>query len=339
MKQDHQQFYKRIIFSITVLISIYIIGFVGYIFIEKMTFLDALFFTTITVTTVGYGITKELSTGGTIFTIFLIIIGTGSAAYILISLADFLLSEVLSGRVQKRRINKLISKLKNHYIICGLGRVGQEIANELVKDNEDFIVIDSASGPIELCKQNNWLFIQGDASDDRILIEAGIKKAKSLFAALDTDSENVYITLSAKAINPEIYVVARAKMFDTINKLERAGADRVVSPQIIGGKRMVALAKQPTVVEFLDTMLSPDNIEITLAEILVEPNCNIDGLTIKEANEKYQFGALIVSVIESGKAVLINKANANTLIKGGHKMIVVGTVDQIEKLSGLSTSQ
>jgi voltage-gated potassium channel len=338
MEQNHRKFYKRVIVSIFVLVLIYILGFVGYMLIEKMSFLDAIFMTTITITTVGYGVVKELSKTGTIFTIVLIIIGTGSAAYILISLADFLLSEFLTGRVQDRRIRKMISKLKNHYIICGLGRVGQEIAKELVKDNAKFVVIDSADGPIELCKENNWLYIRGNASEDAVLLEAGIKKAKSLFAALDTESENVYITLSAKAINPDIFIVARAKMYETISKLERAGADRVVSPQIIGGRRMVALARQPSVVEFLDTMLSPENIEITLAEILVEPNCKIDGLTIKDANEKFQFGALIVSVIESGKKILINKASANTVIKAGYKLIVVGTVDQIEKLSDLSVS-
>lgn len=337
MRQNHQQLYKRVIFSIIVLISIYIIGIIGYMLIEKMPLLDAIFMTTITITTVGYGI-KNLSTGGTIFTIILIIIGAGTVAYILISLTDFLLSEFLSGRVQDRRIKKMISKLKNHYIICGLGRVGQEIANKLVKDNADFIAIDSSDEPIELCKQNNWLYIKGDASEDKVLLEAGIKKAKALFAALDTESENVYITLSAKAINPDIFIVARAKMYETISKLERAGADRVVSPQIIGGRRMAALAKHPAVVEFLDTAQSPENIEITLAEVRVESNCKIDGLTIKDANEKYKFGALIVSVIEEGSTVLIKKASANTVIKAGQKLIVVGTTDQIEKLSNLSIS-
>jgi len=337
MKQNKLQFYKRVTISIIVLVLIYIIGFLGYMFIENMSFLDAIFMTTITITTVGYGIVKELSKAGTIFTIILIVIGTGSAAYILISLADLLLNEFLAGRVQDRRINKMISKLTNHYIICGLGRVGQEIANELAKDRAEFVVIDSADGPIDLCKQNNWLYLKGDASDDKVLINAGIKKAKALFAALDTESENVYITLSAKAINSDIYIVARAKMFETISKLERAGADRVVSPQIIGGRRMAALAKNPSVVEFLDTILSPENIEISLAEILIKPNCKIDGMTIKDANEKYKFGSLIVSVIELEKKVLINKVNANTLIKAGHKLIVVGTVGQLEKLSTLST--
>ncbi|MBU4293256.1 MAG: potassium channel family protein, partial [Actinobacteria bacterium] len=133
MEQSHQPFYKRVIVSIIVLVSIYILGFIGYVLIEKMSFLDAIFMTTITITTVGYGVVKELSTAGTIFTIVLIIIGTGSAAYILISLADFMLNEFLAGRAQDRRVRKMISKLKNHIILCGYGTTGRYIARELYK--------------------------------------------------------------------------------------------------------------------------------------------------------------------------------------------------------------
>lgn len=335
-KTSIPHFSKRILVSVIILVVIYIIGFTGYMLIEDMTLLDAVFMTTITITTVGYGVIKELSSAGVIFTIILIIIGTGSAAYIIINLADFLLSEFLFGRFQRRRVKKMISKLKNHYIICGLGRVGNNIALELDKDNSDFIVIDNADEPIEICKSNNWLSIQGDASTDEVLLEAGIKTAKAIFAALHTDPENVYITLSSKALNPDIFVVARSKVMETISKLEKAGADRVVSPQIIGGKRMVALAKQPTVVDFLDTLLGTEELEVSLAEIGVEPGSKIDGKTIKEASQLYQLGALIVSVIEKGQKVIINKASGNTLIKDGHRLIVVGTKEQIQQLSELS---
>jgi voltage-gated potassium channel len=335
-KQYTSQFSKRILLSFIVLITIYVVGFVGYMIIEDMSLLDAIFMTTITITTVGYGVVKDLSSVGTIFTIVLIIIGTGAAAYIIINLADFLLSEFLLGRLHRRRVAKMISKLKNHYIICGLGRVGNNIALELQKDNSDFIVIDNADEPIEVCKNNNWVFIQGDASTDEILLEAGIEKAKAIFATLHTDPENVYITLSSKALNPDIFIVARAKALETISRLEMAGAHRVVSPQIIGGKRMVSLAKQPTVIDFLDTLLSTEDIEISLAEIEIEPGSRIDGITIKKANQLYQFEALVVSIIEKGHKVTVSQVSASTLIKAGHKLIVVGVIDQIQKLSELA---
>ena len=156
-KQYTPQFSKRILISVLVLATIYVIGFTGYMIIEDMSLLDAVFMTTITITTVGYGVIKELSREGVIFTIILIIVGTGTAAYIIINLADFILSEFMLGRFQKRREKNMISRLNDHYIICGLGRVGNNIATELEKDGSDFIVIDNADEPIEFCKENNWL--------------------------------------------------------------------------------------------------------------------------------------------------------------------------------------
>lgn len=331
-------FSKRIVVSIIVLIFIYFLGSIGYMVIENMAFLDALFMTTITITTVGYGLVKELSTTGTIFTIILIITGTGTAAFIIINLADFLLSEFLLGRIEKRRTRKMISKLKNHYIICGLGRVGLEIAHELVKNKIDFIVVDNAEEPIEIAKRNNWLYIQGDASNDETLIETGIKNARGLFAALDTDSENVYVTLSAKSLNPSLFVVARATMHETISKLEKSGADRVISPQIIGGRRMAAMALQPSICDFLDTLMTTEEAEIRLVEIEIKPYSKIDNITISEAVKKHGVESLIISVIEKGEKISVKKASGGTHMRAGHKIIAIGTEDQIKYLTNLASS-
>ena len=330
------QFPKRIMISIIILITVYFLGSLGYMIIEDMSFLDSVFMTTITITTVGYGVVKELSTAGTVFTILLIVIGTGTVAYILINLADFILSEFLLGRIEKRRKMKMISKLKNHYIICGLGRVGLEIANELAANKIDFIVVDHADKPIEIARQNNWLYIQGDASNDEPLLETQIKSAKGLFAALDTDSENVYVTLSAKSLNPSIFIVARATVFETINKLEKAGADRVISPQIIGGRRMAAMALQPSICDFLDTVMQTEEAEIKLAEIEIKPNSRIDGITIGESGKKYGIETLIISVIEKGEKISVRKASGSTDMKAVHKIISIGTSSQIKHLDDLA---
>lgn len=332
------QFPKRIIISIIILIIVYFLGCIGYMMIESMSFLDSIFMTTITITTVGYGVVKELSTAGTIFTILLIIIGTGTAAYILINLADFILSEFLLGRIEKRRKIKMISKLKNHYIICGLGRVGLEIAHELASNKIEFIIVDHADEPIEIAKQNDWLYVKGDASNDETLMEAQITGAKGLFAALNTDSENVYVTLSAKSLNPSIFIVARATVFETINKLEKAGADRVVSPQLIGGRRMAAMALQPSICDFLDTLMQTEEAEIKLAEIEIKPKSRIDGITIGESGKKYGIEALILSVVEKGEKISAKKASGNTDMKAGHKIIAIGTSSQIKHLTELATS-
>lgn len=321
-----------------ILVFLYFLGSLGYMLIEDMDLLSALFMTTITITTVGYQTIGELSRPGVIFTIIFIIIGTGLAAYILISVADYILSEFLLGRMETRRMNKMINKLRNHYIICGLGRVGLEIATELSHNQAEFIVIDNAQQPIETCKENNWLYIQGDASNDDILLDANIKEARSLFAALDTDSENVYITLSAKSLNPGIFVVARATAQETISKLEKAGADRVLSPQIIGGRRMAAMAMQPLVTDFLDTVMGTENIEVRLLEIKIEDSCSLDGKTIREASEKFDLGALIIAVIEPGKKTTYSKPAADTLLSAGQSLIAIGTKEQIQMLSNLAIS-
>ena len=338
MKQKQfSQFSKRIITSIIILLSIYFLGSAGYMIIEDMSLLDAFFMTTITITTVGYGVVKDLSRAGIIYTIILIVTGTGMAAYILINLTDFILSEFLLGRIEKRRAGKMISKYKDHYIICGLGRVGFEIAKELASKKIDFLVLDQAEEPIEKARQNNWLYIQGDASDDENLMEAGIKKAKGLFAALDTDSENVYVTLSAKSLNPSIFVLARATIQETTGKLEKAGADRVVSPQVIGGRRMAAMALQPSVCDFLDTLMRTGDIEMQLAEIDIKSGSRLDNITLSEAVKKYSIESLIISILGKGEKVSVKKADGDTKIKGGKKLIAVGTGDQIMELKDLAS--
>ena len=331
------QLSRRIIISGGALILIYFLGSIGYMLIEDLTFLDALFMTTITITTVGYGLIKDLSTAGTIYTILLIIGGTGTAAYILINIGDFVLSEFLLGRFDKRRNNKMIQRIKDHYIICGLGRVGMEIAAELVTNKIDFLVLDKSDEPMEICQENNWLCLKGDASNDETLLEAGIKRATGLFAALDTDSENVYVTLSAKALNPEIFVVARATIHETIGKLEKAGADRVVSPQIIGGRRMAAMALQPSVCDFMDTLMKTEDVEIQLAEIEILPKSKIDNKTIKDAGGKFEIEALIVSVLEKGENISVKKASGDMMMKAGQKLIAIGTKEQISQLKKLAS--
>jgi len=331
------QFPKRIIISIIILILVYFLGSLGYMIIEDLNFLDSLFMTTITITTVGYGLVKELSTAGTIFTILLIIVGTGTAAYILINLIDFILTEFLLGRIEKRRKIKMILKLKDHYIICGLGRVGLEIAHELAGNKIEFIVVDNADEPIEIARQNNWLYVQGNASSDETLLETQITRARCLFAALDTDSENVYITLSAKSLNPSIFIIARATVQETISKLEKAGADRVVSPQLIGGRRMAAMALQPSICDFLDTIMKTEEDEIRLAEIEIKPDSRIDNITLSEAGKKYRIEALVISVIEKGEKISVKKASGNTDMKSGQRIIAIGTGNQIRQLTELAS--
>ena len=335
-RQPQTNLLRKITIPLIILGAIYLLGTIGYMVIEKWSFLEALFMATITVTTVGYTLIRDLSTFGMIYTILFIIVSTGTAAYLVISTADLVVQTFLLGSFQGRRVKKMISKLKNHYIICGFGRVGKEIAKTFSKGNIRFVAIDKNEEALSECEKNGWLCLKGDATTDEILIEAGIERAKGMLAAVGDDSENIYSILSAKALNPNIYIVARASKKDAIGKLKKAGAERVITPEIIGARRMASLVLQPAVCDFLDGITRDKTIELELAEIEIYPKSKIDNITIREAGEKYGFGALIISVVDSGDKLSIIKASGDTVLKGGQKLIAIGTKDQIQELNNLA---
>jgi voltage-gated potassium channel len=335
-RQPQTNLLRKVAVPIILLVVIYIAGTIGYMIIEKWSFLEALFMATITVTTVGYTLVRDLSSFGMIYTIVFIIVSTGTAAYLVISIADFIVQTFLLGSFQGRRVKKMISKLKNHYIICGFGRVGREIAKTLNKENIRFVIIDKDEEAIAECDKNGWLYIKGDAATDEILIEAGIERAKGMLAAVGDDSENIYSVLSAKALNPNIYIVARASKKDAIGKLKKAGAERVITPEIIGARRMASLVLQPAVCDFLDGITRDKTIQLELAEIEIYPKSKIDNITIRDAGEKYSFGALIISVVDAGDKLSIIKASGDTVLKEGQKLIAIGTKDQIQELNNLA---
>ncbi len=329
-KKRNYRFFLRLFLPVVLLLSIYFLGAVGFMLIEDLSFLDALYMSTITITTVGFGLLKPLTRQGTIFIIFLIILGTGTAAYIIINTADYILQELLLGQFGKRRLNKMIKDLKNHYIVCGLGRVGLEIALELERNNKQFVTIDELTSSSEVSRGKDWLYIEGDATTDENLKSAGIEKAKSLFAALDTDSENVYITLSAKALNPSIYIVARAKNFESISKLELAGADRVISPSILGGRRMAALALHPNVCDFIDMVVREKDLNYRLVEIEIMKGSRINNMQLKDISKLLNTEFLIVAILEKESNTLLKRPRGEHLITEGQKIIVMGTDKEID---------
>ena len=327
---------KRILFPLIILVSIYLLGTIGYMVIEKWSFLEALFMSTITVTTVGYTLVRDLSPQGMLYTIFFIVLSTGTAAYIVINVADLFVQNFLIGDREVKRIKKMIEKLKNHYIICGLGRVGSEIARTLEKGKTSFVVIDKNEESIEECNKNKWICIKGDATRDEILLEAGIERAKGLFAAIGDDSENIYSVLSAKSLNTKIYIVARASAPDAINKLQKAGADRIITPEIIGARRMASLILQPAVSDFFESIFSTDAFELELAVIEVMKGSKIEDIAITEAGSRFKFSALIISIVDVSDKLSVIKADGETILKAGQKLIAIGTKDQIQELNNLA---
>lgn len=221
---------RNVVRAVTLLILITIIGTAGYIIIEDFSFLDALYMTVIVLTTIGFSEVHPLDDDGRIFTIALAIFGVGAIFYTLIAVVQFLIEGELGNILGVQRMRSQIQSLSNHYILCGFGRVGQEIAQEFVNRGVDFVVIDNNEDAIERAKRQRIPLLVGDATSDEILHEAGIDRAACLLAASDSDSGNTFIALTAKALNPNLFVVSRAARPESQSRMQRAGADRVFSP-------------------------------------------------------------------------------------------------------------
>lgn len=319
-----------------VFLVIMAIGITGLMLIEGWPFLDALYMVTITLSTIGYREIHELSTPGTIFLIGFIILGVGSFLYVVSTTAEFIIEGHLKGILGRKKMTKKIHDLKGHYIVCGFGRVGQLVAQELKKDGADFVVIDVNRDAINKCVQLGYLYIDGSASNDEVLKEAGIMTAKGLVSAIDSDAENVYVTLSAKTLRSDIYVVARASCDEAEFKLTKAHADRVLSPYTIGGKRLANLLLRPNVVEFLDVVMHAGEERLFMEEIEVRHGSRLTGLTVGDIKSRCSGGANILAIKKSGSAKVTPSPNGKTMIGSGDLLITLGTREQLKELEDLA---
>lgn len=320
--------------AVIVLFGVVLTGTVGYAVIEGWSVLDSLYMTITSITTVGFGEVHPLSPAGRIFTIFIIAGGVSASAYALGSIVEFMVegyfSDILGGRMMKRKI----SALKDHYIICGFGRVGEQIARELKRVGAPFVVLDSNPDVKKFLDAEEVLYIQGNASDDTVLWEAGIDRAKGLVSVVDGDEDNVYVTLSARGLNPNLFIIARANLEGSESKLKRAGADRVVSPYSLGGRRIASMILKPVVSDFLDTVMHGEELEFQLQEIRIENDSKVVDKTIKEAEVRKISGAYILSIQKPSGRFETN-ISKNTRIHASDKLVVIGTQDQLDKLRSL----
>jgi voltage-gated potassium channel len=241
---------RRVLPALYVLVTIVSIGVVGYMVIERWSFIDALYMTILTITTVGYGEVHTLSQGGRIFSIFLMVGGVGGALYTLSLFIQYLFEGQLGITLRRRRMKTGIAKLKGHFILCGYGRMGQEIAHAFNDEGIPFVVIENGQESAARAGEDGYLYLQGDATNDEVLKEAKIESARGLVAVVGSDVDNTYITLSARGICPDLLITARSCSPGVEVKLKRAGANCVVSPHSIGARRMAMLALHPAAVDF-----------------------------------------------------------------------------------------
>lgn len=329
MKLDTQ---KRLRRGFIILASIIVTGTVGYSLIEGWTPLDAVYMTIITIATVGYGEVHPLSTAGRIFSIFLIIGGVSGALFVFSVFVEHLVEGKIGANRRRRQMEKRIASLKDHFILCGYGRVGEEIARTFSDEGVPFVVIDSRPENIAMADEQGYLSLLGDATGDKILIEAGIERAYSLVAAVGSDVENTYIVLSARGLRPELFIEARAGDREAEVKLKRAGADRVVSPNSIGARRMALLALRPGIIEFIDTVSFRRGLEIQLENMIVPEKSSIIGHTVEQIRHNSKANILAINR-KSGK-IIPNPADEET-IEYGDRLIIMGTPRQLAGLESL----
>ncbi len=315
--------------------AIIFIGVTGFMVIEGFTLLDALYMTVITVTTVGYEETHQLSKAGMIFNMLLIISSFATFAYALAKLTQYIVDGEINKYFKNRKIMSAINELNDHVILCGYGRNGKQAAAVLRSHKVKFVVIENSDERIEheLSKKDQMIYLKGDATDDEVLLSAGIKRAKALITALPEDADNVYIVLSARSLNNSIQIISRSSSPGSETKLRKAGADNVISPDKIGGTHMATLVSKPDVIEFIDYLSGEgDSIHLESVAYKILPP-ELKDKALHEIMAWRKTGVNCIGIKDSEGNFVINPPEG-TLISAGMKVIVLGTRQQIEKMKG-----
>jgi voltage-gated potassium channel len=319
---------RRLRTGLLALLIIVVCGTAGFIGLGY-NFVDALFQTIVTITTVGFREVHNFGAPGEIFSIFLILAGVGTAAYTFSVLIDSFVEGHVTDLVARRRMERRIENLHGHVILCGWGRVGQAIARHIAGADQDMVVVDLSA---ERLPSTPALTVHGDATDDAILTAAGIERAGVLVTALAADPENLYVTLTARSLCPDLFIVARAYGDNSVDKLLQAGANRVVNPANIGGARMAAFALQPHVAEFVDVVMHDGSLEFRLEEVWVPQGSPLDGRTLRDARIRDKTGALVLAMRNEDGEFMTNPG-PDVKIHAGHILIAIGTGSQLEALS------
>ncbi|MHB9150474.1 MAG: potassium channel family protein [Thermoleophilia bacterium] len=310
-------------------------GTLGYSVIEGWSLLESLYMTVITLSTVGFKEVREISSAGRFFTILLILGGVSTMAYALATLIEFVVSGELSGLYRRRAVQKSIERLNGHFIVCGFGRVGEAVAREFSAGGVPFVVVDNDEAVVQHSSETGVLFLEGDATEDETLEEAGIRRARGLVAAVGSDADNVLVILSARVLCPDLIIVGRSNSEESFKKVKKAGADHVVSPYSIGGKKMATLLLKPLVSDYLEVVTGGGEVEFRVEEFALNATCEIVGRSIAELDVRSRTGATILAV-RHGDSGLFDTNPKPTLVLGDSDVVIaIGTPDDIANLEGL----
>jgi voltage-gated potassium channel len=325
---------KKLTLAAGFLVGIIVVGAVGYMLIEGWNFMDAFYMTIISITTTGFSEVHPLDTAGRLFTIFLIIGGAGGAVYALTVIVQYVMEGQLGSALWRRNMKNRINHLKNHFILCGYGRVGQEIAHILSDEKAEFVIIDKSREAIAQAELDNHLYAMADAASDEALKEAGIERARGLIVALGNDADSTYVILSARQLNPKIFIEARMSAPEAEGKLKRAGADRIISPYSIGARRMAMLALQPEVADFID-IISFKGQELHLENLTVGNGSPLADKNVGDARQRSK--AIVLAINKNNGQLVANPPDAEQ-IQAGDSLIAMGTRDELRAMEGICES-
>jgi len=306
-------------------------GTTGYVIIEGWGAWDAFYMTVTTVATVGFREVHELSRAGQVFTVLLIVSGVGTAFYTATLLATTIVEGGLQRRFERRRITFMLERLRDHFILCGYGRIGSMIAEKLDRQQVPFVIIERDPQRTRTVIDRGWVAMEADASQEEVLTRAGIERARGLIAAVGTDAENVYTVLTARVMRPNLFIIARVESDDAEHKLRRAGADRVISPYHIGAAHMVQTALRPAVVDFVQLATSSGHLELSMEQVRVPPPSALVGKSLVESGIRQKFGVIIVAIKRADSAMEFNPP-PEAVIRGGDELVVLGGTESVKAL-------
>ncbi len=329
---------KRLILPLIIIAGIILAGTIGYMLIEDWTWFDSLYMTVITLATIGYGEVKPLTAGGRWFTIGLIFVGVGVFGFLLANIVQAVVETGIAAALGRRKVFKDISQLEGHFILCGAGRVGLRIVDELANKGVDFVVIEHDDSVAEKLLTQGHLVLIGDATDEKVLEGARAQNAQTLITAASSDAENVYITLTARGLNPNIYIVARANDQAAERQLMRAGANKVVSPVLIGSHRMAQAALSPAVADFLESTTKTEELDLNFEQIYIGADSPLNGVRLKDSGIRSEHNAMVVAITPREGERIFNP-NGDHILRAGDLLIAIGTRNGLVKLVEIASRQ